>query len=347
MTTSARRWAFSAPTVRFGTLEIVRFLVIFVFAFSLAAQVRFVPQNSGVTASLRGLATVGEQTAWASGTGGTILLTTDGGASWRRRPVPGAEALDFRDLAAFSERQAFALTSGEGEKSRIYKTTDGGASWQLLKTNSDPKGFWDAIAFSDPKHGVLMGDSVNGRVVIETTTDGGVTWLRRKTPPALPGEGGFAASGTCLVVRGKREIWFGTVAARVFRSQNGGATWTVSETPLRQADPTAGIFSLAVGLRGALLAVGGDYRKPEQATQVLSRSSDGGKSWIIGSGPRGFRSAAIFLNPKLVIAVGTSGADLSRDGGGTWEPVDAAGYNAIQPGWAVGPEGRIARVIVQ
>ena len=261
--------------------------------------------------------------------------------------MPGAEDLDFRDLAAFSATHAFALSSGEGNKSRIYKTIDGGASWQLLKTNPDPKGFWDAIAFSDPRHGVLMGDSVNGMVVIETTTDGGVNWQRRATPPALPGEGGFAASGTCLIVRGKREIWFGTVAARVFQSNDGGETWTVSETPLRQAESSAGIFSLAIGPRGAMLAVGGDYKKPEQATQVLALSADSGKTWRVGAGPRGFRSAAIFLARQLVVAVGTSGADLSRDGGRTWEPVEAAGYNAIQPGWAVGPAGRIARVIVK
>jgi len=325
----------------------VRLLVAFVLALSLTAQVRFVPQNSGVNASLRGLATVSDQVAWASGTVGTILLTTDGGNTWRRRTVPGAEDLDFRDLAAFGARQAFALSSGVGDKSRIYSTIDGGASWRLLKTNPDPKGFWDAIAFSDPQHGVLMGDSVDGMVVIETTTDGGITWQRRTTPPALPGEGGFAASGTCLVVRGKREIWFGTVAARVFHSRDSGKTWTVSETPLRQAEPSAGIFSLAVGPRGALLAVGGDYRKPEQAKQVLSISTDAGKSWTLGSGPRGFRSAAIFLNPKLVVTVGTSGADLSRDGGRTWEPLESAGYNAVQPGWAVGPDGRIARVLVK
>jgi uncharacterized protein GlcG (DUF336 family) len=49
----------------------------------------------------------------------------------------------------------------------------------------------------------------------------------------------------------------------------------------------------------------------------------------------------------VVGAVGTSGADVSEDGGMNWRAVEAAGYNAVQRGWAVGPAGRIARVTVR
>ena len=297
-------------------------------------------------ASLRGLAAVNERVAWASGTGGTVLLTTDG-ATWQRRPVPGAEALDFRDVEAFSARRAILLAAGEGEKSRLYRTTDSGATWELLRTNPDPKGFWDAIAFWDEKRGVLMGDPVDGRFVIETTEDGGKTWQRRPAPPSLPGEGGFAASGTCLVVRGKREIWFATGAARVFRSVDGGQSWTVSETPLRQKEPSAGIFSLALGPGATTIAVGGDYRQPEQATQIAAWTTDHGSAWQLSTGLRGYRSGAVFFDAMTVVAVGTSGADVSTDGGKTWHAVDAEGYNAVQRGWAVGPKGRIARVTHQ
>lgn len=310
----------------------------------LAAEIGFVSQNSGVDASLRGLAAVSDRVAWASGTGGTVLLTTDGGTTWQHRPVPGAEGLDFRDVEAFSARRAIVMAAGEGDKSRLYRTTDGGASWELLRTNSDAKGFWDAIAFRDEKHGVLMGDPADGRFLIETTEDGGQTWQRRSTPPALPGEGGFAASGTCLVVRGKQEIWFATGAARVFRSLDGGQSWTVSETPLRQKEPSAGIFSLALGPGSSIVAVGGDYRKPEQATQIAAWTTDHGTAWQLSTGLRGYRSGAVFLDGMTVVAVGTSGADLSTDGGKNWKAINAEGYNAVQRGWAVGPKGRIARV---
>ncbi len=324
----------------------MRLLFLLLCALPLAAEIGFVSQNSGVAASLRGLAAVSDQVAWASGTGGTVLLTTDG-ATWQRRPVPGADALDFRDIEAFNARRAVVLAAGEGEKSRLYRTLDGGATWELLRTNPDPKGFWDAIAFWNEQRGVLMGDPVDGRFVIETTEDGGKTWQRRTTPPALPGEGGFAASGTCLVVRGKREIWFATGAARVFRSLDGGQSWTVSEAPLRQKEASAGIFSLALGPGSTAIAVGGDYRKPQQATQTAAFSRDQGATWTAAAGSGGYRSGAAFFNRSTVVAVGTSGADLSTDGGKTWRPVNAENYNAVQRGWAVGPKGRIARVTLR
>ena len=324
----------------------MRLLLLTLAALPLTAQIRFLPQTSGVQASLRGLAAVNARTAWASGTGGTVLLTTDG-ATWQRRPVPGAEALDFRDIEAFNARHAILLASGPGDKSRLYRTRDGGATWQLLRTNADTKGFWDAIAFSNEKRGVLMGDPVNGHFVIETTADGGRTWQPRSTPPALPGEGAFAASGTCLVVRGHREIWFATSAARVFRSTDGGQSWTVTPTPLRQPTPSAGIFSLALGPGPTAVAVGGDYRLPAESTQTAAFTTNHGDTWTPAPGPRGYRSSATFFTRSTVVAVGTNGADLSTDGGKTWQPLAAEGYHAVQPGWAVGPQGRIARVTLR
>ena len=54
-------------------------------------------------------------------------------------------ARDFRDIEAFDERTAYALSIGEGERSRIEKTTDGGKSWRTQHVNSDPRGFLDAL----------------------------------------------------------------------------------------------------------------------------------------------------------------------------------------------------------
>jgi photosystem II stability/assembly factor-like uncharacterized protein len=76
---------------------------------------------------------------WASGTHGTYLRTLDGGATWTVAQVAGAENLDFRDVEAFSEDEAYLLAAGPGDQSRIYKTTNGGKSWDLQFTNHEPK----------------------------------------------------------------------------------------------------------------------------------------------------------------------------------------------------------------
>ena len=155
-------------------------------------------QASGVTVRLRGVSAVSAGVAWASGAEGTVLRTTDGGETWQRRPVPGAEGSDFRDVDAFSDRVAYVLSIGPGEASRIYKTTDGGERWDLQFKNPDPKGFLDAMTFRDETHGLAFGDSVDGALVILTTANGGRSWervARDHLPAALPGEGAFAASG--------------------------------------------------------------------------------------------------------------------------------------------------------
>ena len=96
-----------------------------------------------------------------------------------------------------------------------------------------------------------MGDPVDSRFAILTTDDGGVTWRRSPRvlmPLALKGEGAFAASGTCLIVHGERNAWFGTGGAavsRVFRTTDRGQSWTVHETPIAAGNASAGIFSLA------------------------------------------------------------------------------------------------------
>ena len=320
------------------------------------AGAQWVTQPSGTTARLRGLSAVDDRVAWASGAGGTVLRTVDGGRTWERRGIPDAEGLDFRDIEAFDDRTAFALSIGEGERSRIYKTTDGGASWDLLHTNRDPDGFLDALAFWDPERGLALGDPVGGRFVILRTSDGGASWERHADqgmPEALPGEGAFAASGTCLVVGPDGDAWFGTGGGRVFRSIDLGRTWTVHPTPIRSGNASSGIFSLAFLDAKHGVAVGGDFQDPASEGRNLALTLDGGLTWRPpnGSEPAGYRSAVAVSNlpdGPIVVAVGPSGTDLSRDGGQTWTPLGIEGFHAVGfttegNGWAVGEDGRIAR----
>src|ERR1700690_2388870 len=86
------------------------------------------------TASFRGLSAVSSDIVWASGTGGTIIRTTDGGATWSVRTVAGAEKLDFRGIHAFDANTAVIMSSGNAEdgQARIYRTTDGGENWKVV-----------------------------------------------------------------------------------------------------------------------------------------------------------------------------------------------------------------------
>src|ERR1017187_11022682 len=262
----------------------------------------FTVQPSGATAALRGVWAVSDTVAWASGSHGTYLRTIDGGATWTASTVPGAEPLDFRDVQGVDANTAYLLSIGKGASSRVYKTTDAGAHWTLSLQNHDAEGFFDEMAFWNPAHGILVGDQVDGQMVAMATEDGGPTWQRLKMPPALPGEGAFAASGTGITVLGGRDVWIGTGgknAARVYHPADSGRTWSVAASPIRADSANAGIFSLAFSDAQHGIAVGGDYSKPTEETGNIAVTSDGGKTWNVPSGtpPRGFRSAVGWLAP--------------------------------------------------
>jgi photosystem II stability/assembly factor-like uncharacterized protein len=330
----------------------MKLLFVLLLPLGLIAQ-SWTPQTSNTTASLRGVSALNSKIVWASGTAGTFLHTTDGGVNWQAAQVPGAADLDFRAVSATGENTAYLLSIGSGSKSRIYKTTDAGAHWELLFTNPDAKGFLDGLVFWDANHGVVLGDPVDGHFVVLTTADAGAHWERRPTPPALPGEGAFAASNTSLAVAGTDEVWFGTggaAGARVFHSRDGGRTWSVHATPVRNDAASAGIFSLAFRDANHGIAVGGDYAKPAESAANFSLTSDGGETWLVPADarPAGFRSAAAYLEErKAWIVTGTSGSDVSTDGGKSWRAFDTGNFNAVSfvtggVGWAVGPRGRVA-----
>jgi photosystem II stability/assembly factor-like uncharacterized protein len=314
------------------------------------------PQSSGVTGRLRGVSAVSERVAWASGAGGTVLRTVDGGRTWQTLRVPGAETLDFRDVDATSERSAYVLSIGAGESSRIYKTRDAGAHWDLQFANTDPHVFLDAMTFRDDAHGVAFSDSVDGRFVILTTANGR-TWERipaDRLPPALPGEGAYAASGTNVAMTAGR-IWIGTTAGRVLRSADDGRTWTAAATGLATGE-SAGVFSVAFRDAQHGVVVGGDYRKESAALDNAAWTSDGGTTWSLvrERGLSGFRSVVTVVaagspTRTALIAIGPSGADWSDDDGRTWTAVASAGFDTFSAarsgrvGWAAGADGRISR----
>jgi photosystem II stability/assembly factor-like uncharacterized protein len=314
-----------------------------------AQSPRWLMQESGTQASLRGVSAVTRNVVWASGSGGTWLRTNDGGTTWHAGTVPGAEDLDFRGIQTLSETTAVLMSAGPGAKSRIYKTTDSGSHWELLFTNPDIEGFWDSIAFWDERHGILAGDAVNGQIAMFTTDDGGRTWARQKMPPALDKEGAFAASNSSLFVAAENEVWFGSSASRVFKSNDRGRTWIVRPTPVRKTSDSSGIFSVASSNGRYGVVVGGDYAKDTETENNIAVTNTGGDIWTMpAKGPAGFRSAVLWLRSRNVwLVTGTSGSDIGVDG--NWTTFDKGAFNALSANmdgdvWAVGPKGRIAKL---
>ena len=273
-------------------------------------------QISHTTESLRGVSAVSHQITWASGTHGTYLRTTNGGKPWIAAQVPGAAALDFRGIVAFSADEAFLMSSGPGEQSRVYHTFDAGKHWNLQVTNTNPKGFFDSIAFWDSKHGVVLGDPIpdeGGKLKFEVLlTDDGETWRAvpsSQLPEALEGEGAFAASNTCIAILSKSternfvgerndpNIWFATggKTARVFHSPDQGKTWEVFETPIAHGPESAGIFSIVFRDTKHGVIVGGDYKRTRDDGPNLALSDDGGKTWKLSDiRPQAYFSAVAY-----------------------------------------------------
>ena len=319
---------------------------------------RWTLQTSGVTVRLRGVSAVSQRVAWASGAGSTVLRTTDGGKTWQKLNVT-TDALDFRDIDAIDDKTAYALSIGNGPASRIYKTTDAGTTWTMQFKSDDEKAFLDAMSFWDANNGIVFGDSIDGQFYILMTSNGGQTWSRVSTgrlPPALQGEGAFAASGTNIALFGKTHAWIGTGAgakARVLRTTDHGRSWQVSDTPLA-AGQSAGIFSIAFRDEKHGVVVGGDYRKESEAVDNLAVTNDGGVTWKLVKGLSGFRSVVAYvpgMKTPALVALGPSGGDYSLDDGQTWKPIEGRGFDTFSfiprkaTGWGAGAEGALGKLV--
>ena len=347
------------PAKRFPIVVLLYFL-----PFSASAQADWWKvQTKGIDTNLRAVSAVfahdksGMQfpVVWTSGSNGVILKSLDEGKTWQRLHVKDGDALDFRGLVAFSEKTAYVMSSGDGEKSRIYKTTDGGDTWNLQYSDTRKEFFLDTIACRSEKECFALGDPINGKFLLLKATDG-EHWYPLPTdsmPPALGSEGAFAASNSCLTLSGDKEVFFATggPAARVFHSTDGGLTWNVARTPVLQGNPSSGAFSVGFDGDKHLIVLGGDYKVTDNSDRVSAYSADGGSTWQLSTRqPGGFRSAVAHVHEGYWVALGPTGEDITNDGGIHWKHTDSLNLNAVAvldsgTGWAVGPRGTIARLV--
>ena len=320
--------------------------------------------DSNTTASFRGLSVVDRDTFWVSGSNGTVLRSDNGGSTLVDVSVSDAAEVDFRDIHAFDALRAVVM--GVGSPGVLYRTEDGGQTWDQVYEDQRANIFFDAMDFWNDQQGIAFGDPIDGHLVIIRTEDGGKTWReleRESQPKVATGEGGFAASGTCLITDRAQSVWIGSgshlegksaAISRIFFSDDFGANWTSIQVPLAR-NQSSGIFSVCLPTKNHLVVVGGDYRQPEHASNHLAISNDAGKSWVIPESqqsPRGFRSVVISCDVEgqtVLFAAGTSGADVSCDLGHSWQAFGTDTINALAASpdgsqlFAAGPDGTVFR----
>ena len=154
---------------------------------------------------------------WATAAQGHVLLTVDGGDTWRPVPLPGASGGFLHDLQFRDDAEGWAAGT------QIAHTEDGGETWHMLFRGDSENGYAsaNAIHFVDPSRGWLVGQG--GRLM--RTDDGGTDWTRVRLPlrdhedPTL---------WDITFVDGAQG-WIAGERGVIFHTANGGATWERQE----------------------------------------------------------------------------------------------------------------------
>lgn len=313
--------------------------------------------ESGKHISIRGLSVVNDNILWASGSNGSVARSVDGGNSFTWLTVPGYEKRDFRDIEAFDEKTAIIM--GVAEPAVILKTKDGGKSWKKVFEDTTKGMFLDAMDFSNENHGMLVGDPIHNKLFIAQTLDKGETWKvispreGNSGIEAKQGEAFFASSGTNIkMLRYGYNHFVMVSGGRSSRIFHGSAT---DSLPIMQGKESTGANSIAVYKDRKAVVVGGDFARDSIAHHncVLFNLDMRlpAKFSIPQTPPHGYRSCVIYLDENNLLTCGTSGIDMSRDGGKNWELISRESFHVCQKAkkgnavFLAGGNGRIAKWI--
>ncbi len=224
------------------------------------------PQTSGVSSYLYSVKAVNQSTAWAAGAGGVVLRTTNGGLNWSSVGGGNIGAADIYNIDALNDSVAFVTTT-PATSTYIFRTTNRGSTWDTVYTQSG--GFIDAIKMYNNNNGVAVGDPADTLWTILRTSNGGASWARIATEPLRVGGEAGTQNGLSVYVPpvGQITIWFNSgVGGRIYRSSNGGATWSSGTAPFT-ATSNVWFINNVYGVATGSTANG------------VARSTDGGITW--------------------------------------------------------------------
>ena len=315
--------------------------------------------DSTTPALMQAISIQDENIAWISGHSGSFLRTLDAGENWELFKHPTGDTLQYRDIHGLNENSAILMSAGPGPLSRVFTFTYPD-QWQENFVMKDSLGFLDCMDFWDESRGIIYGDAIDAYPYILLTMDGGQSWQRADTtnmPKAGKGEGGFAASGTCVTTGNSGLAWIATGAAgnsRILLTEDYGKNWKSIESPIVKGD-AAGNTSIDF-IDEVGVVTGGDLLISDDYTENCAISMDGGQSWKLTQTPKttgAFYGASIskIEDQTFVFTCGPNGLDCSRDLGVSWMTLDTLNYWAVSmngtSGFAVGKNGNILRISLQ
>jgi len=329
------------------------FLLMFLSAKIFAQQI--VPLAAKEKISIRGLSAVNNKVVWISGSKGTVAKSIDAGKTWQWMTVKGFEKTDFRDIEAFSAKVAIIMAISE--PAYILKTIDGGKNWKQVYTDSTKGVFLDAMEFWNDDSGIALGDPIDGKFCIIRTFNGGDSWQKipdDKLPTADSGEACFASSGTNIRKLDRQQACFvsGGLKSRLFIRDKK------IDLPILQGMQSTGANSVAVrdskklkdGMH--IIVVGGDFGNDTSQQKNSCITSNGGNTWSYPqTPPHGYRSCVEYITKDKLITCGTSGVDVSTDGGNNWTLISKESYHVCRKSkkgdivYLAGSGGKIAKLV--
>jgi beta propeller repeat protein len=282
---------------------------------------------SGTTQPLYAVDFVDSNTGWAVGSGGTILKTKNGGATWAAQSS-GAPAADLSGVDFVSSMTGWAVGFDRPANSAvILKTTNGGTTW-VGQAHYNPISAWpnDVLAVSaSTVFGFGGGDgSKLPRQNLFWTDNGGATWASHASAPASTNLFGVSK----MVAQGSGNYaWAVGWPDAVLKTTDMGATWTPVSHPGNGLNRLMG----AAVMTGNSAIVVGDAAADTVSPGQILRTIDGGTNWTQPTPPttQQLRGADAMLGNVWVVGEGGT-IYHSGDYGANWgSQANPAGANAI------------------
>jgi photosystem II stability/assembly factor-like uncharacterized protein len=269
--------------------------------------------------------------------------------------ITGYEKRDFRDIEAFDAKTAVII--GIAEPAIILKTKDGGETWRKVFEDTTKGMFLDAIDFSDKGMGWVVGDPINDQLFKAFSIDFGDSWVTVSSvddkTKLSKGEAFFASSGTNIKTTNDK------VYPNVFAT--GGLASRLCyknvfySLPIVQGKESTGANSIDV-FKTKAVVVGGDFANDKDTTNncvlINLKGKTGPTFTKPQTAPHGYRSCVLYINEKTLVACGTSGVDISYDGGVNWQLISTQSFHVVQKAktgnaiYLAGSKGKIAKLML-